>query len=114
MERKFKDRFTWIEGDSLVQVPLYASSHPDEKFDLIFIDGGHSFECCFYDIYNCRLLAHKDTIVWIDDYGSEVKIAVDTCVNNQLITLLDFKSAEDEPRAWVIARYNLGRYTLRE
>ncbi len=106
MKKKFGDRFTWIEGDSQIQVPRYVKSHRGEKFDLIFIDGGHWFECCYSDIWNCSFLAHEETILWIDDYGGDVKAAVDNWAKRGLITLLGCKSCGDDSRTWAIARYN--------
>lgn len=113
IKQKFGDRFTLIEGDSKIKVPEYATTHSDEKFDLIFIDGGHSFECCFSDIQNCSKLAHQETLVLIDDYVAEVKQAVDACVNLGLIVLLDYKHTQDVyipnrnsgDRIWVVAQY---------
>lgn len=110
MQSKYGNKFEFIIGDSRLQIPLYASSHVSEKFDLIFIDGGHTFECCSSDIRNCKKLAHKDTLVWIDDYNiGEVKKAIDTCVEKGLISLLDSKSAIDSSgnRSWVIAQYQM-------
>ncbi len=107
MKKKFGDRFEFVEGDSRTQVPKYAVTH-HEKFDLIFIDGGHTFECCTADIRNCQSLAHKNTLLWIDDYiPLGVKPAVDFCVKEGLITLLDSKCVQDPSgsRSWVVARY---------
>lgn len=113
IKKKFGDRFTLIEGDSNKKVPEYAATHSNEKFDLIFIDGGHSFKCCFSDIRNCSKLAHRETLVLIDDYVAEVKMAVDACVNSGLIVLLDHKHTQDVyipnrnggDRIWVVAQY---------
>lgn len=41
--------------------------NPNEKYDLIHIDGGHSTELAFKDIINCRVAAHPETLVIIDD-----------------------------------------------
>lgn len=108
IKKKFGDRFTLISGDSRKQVPQYAASHNNETFDLIFIDGGHSFNCCLSDILNCRQLAHKDTLLWIDDYVAEVKAAVDNCVEKGWIELLTCKETIDSTggyRIWVTAHY---------
>ena len=37
------------------------------KFDVIFIDGGHDYDIAKEDMENCMLLAHKDTVVILDD-----------------------------------------------
>ena len=56
-----------IIGDSTVTVPEFIKDHPDSKFDLIFIDGGHTYDIATKDIMNCKVLAHADTIVVMDD-----------------------------------------------
>ena len=106
--KKFRSRFQFIEGDSREQIPKYAASHSQETFDLIFIDGGHSFNVCFSDIMNCGQLAHPETLVIIDDYVEEVKTAVDTCVHLGLISIPDVRYSTDAifgERIWVVAKY---------
>jgi predicted O-methyltransferase YrrM len=76
--KTYENRFTFKQGDSQIAIPEFIRCN-EGTFDLIYIDGGHSFDCCFNDIMNCRRLAHKDTILWIDDYTDEVKKAVDEC-----------------------------------
>lgn len=108
MQKKFRDRFTLIEGNSLHKVPEFALAYKGEKFDLIFIDGGHSYQCCLEDIVNCQKLATDGAILWVDDYNYwEVHDAVNACVKNGLITITDVKSVNDEsgPRVWAEAVY---------
>lgn len=108
MFKKYPGRFQFIPGDSSVTVNAYAASHPDEKFDLIFIDGCHEHNAAVRDIQNCQKLAHRKTVVWIDDYASYgVKPAVDQCVNQGLLQILKVKSVNDQTgvRVWAIARY---------
>lgn len=111
MKNAFDERFHFIPGDSLLTVPLYGVEHPEEKFDLIFIDGCHTFEYCLADIQNFQRLAHKDTILWIDDYDpitcAAVKNAVDHAEKNGLIQIDQVFNVTDEsgPRAWVSAKY---------
>lgn len=54
-------------GDSRLSVPVFLQENLDTKFDVIFIDGGHSYPVAKADLDNCSRLAHKDTIVMMDD-----------------------------------------------
>ena len=67
VDRKYPFRHCLIIGDSTVTVPEFIKDHPDSKFDLIFIDGGHTYDIATKDIMNCKVLAHADTIVVMDD-----------------------------------------------
>jgi predicted O-methyltransferase YrrM len=64
IDKTYPNRHTLILGDSTKTVPTYET---DIKYDLIFIDGGHSYEIANADLLNCKRLAHKDTIVIMDD-----------------------------------------------
>jgi hypothetical protein len=63
----YPNRHSLIIGDSRITVPTFAKFHKHIKFDIIFIDGGHDFEIVNADFENCLQLAHKDTIVILDD-----------------------------------------------
>ena len=109
MQHKFKERFVFVPGESKKQVPKYASAHPHEKFDLIFIDGGHAFDLVVNDIRNCQALADRNALVWLDDYETiiGVKAGVDECVDKGVIALLEVKSVTEGlgRRSWAIAQY---------
>ena len=63
----YPKRHTLIFGDSRKTVPFYLENNKNTRFDVIFIDGGHEYEIAKADLDNCLKLAHKDTIVILDD-----------------------------------------------
>ncbi|HUD01754.1 MAG TPA: class I SAM-dependent methyltransferase [Rhabdochlamydiaceae bacterium] len=112
MSKKYLGRFQFVPGDSSVTINAYATAYPDEKFDLIFIDGCHEHNAAVKDIQNCQKLAHGKTVVWIDDYAPYgVQRAVDQCVDQGLLQILQVKAVNDHSgvRVWAIARYVDGK-----
>lgn len=69
IDKTFPNRHELILGNSLKTIPEYIKKNI--KFDLIFIDGGHDFKIANSDLLNCKNLAHKNTIVIMDDYVSK-------------------------------------------
>jgi predicted O-methyltransferase YrrM len=67
IDKTFPNRHSLILGDSRITVPKFIINNRDIKFDVIFIDGGHDYEIAISDLENCFHLAHKDTIVILDD-----------------------------------------------
>ena len=64
IEERYPRRHMLILGDSTQTIPRYTGV---EKYDVIFIDGGHSLEVATADLANCRRFAHANTIVIMDD-----------------------------------------------
>lgn len=48
-------------------MPSFVAAHPEEKCDLLFIDGGHDYDIAKADIENFKPLARKDSLVIMDD-----------------------------------------------
>jgi predicted O-methyltransferase YrrM len=107
-KKKYKDRFIFIPGDSTVTVPNFTKNMPNTKYDLIYIDGNHSYENAIQDIMNCRELANENTVLWIDDYnGSSIRQAVHECQRRGIISIFNIHCSSDPygARAWVEACY---------
>ncbi|HEY2810417.1 MAG TPA: class I SAM-dependent methyltransferase [Rhabdochlamydiaceae bacterium] len=108
LEKRYKGRFIFIPGDSAVTVPRYARNAPDAQCDLIYIDGNHSYWGALTDILNCHLLAHENTVLWIDDYNDLfIQKAVRTCENQGIVQVNKVHSSLDScgKRVWAEARY---------
>jgi len=108
LRHKYRERFTFIAGDSQQTVPAFSKAHPQATFDLIYIDGGHHTSCALNDLRNCRRLAHSRTHLWIDDYNiPSVRQAIDQSVAAGLIAIDAFHSSTDKnhDHVWVEAHY---------
>ena len=67
IDNKYPSRHTLIIGNSTKTVPAYIQQNKTKTFDLIYVDGGHTYDVARADLMNCRHLSHKDTIVVMDD-----------------------------------------------
>lgn len=109
IQKTYPDRLTFVAGNSVVAIPEFAQAHPTAKFDLIYVDGDHSYEGCLTDITNCKTLATPDTLLWIDDYNCPtVAKAIDECVRKGVIKIVGRHTSYDPRhfvRDWVEARY---------
>lgn len=65
-EAALDHRFTLIEKPSHLALPELLSQ--GARFDLIFIDGWHSFDYAFVDCFYCDLLLNEGGILIFDDW----------------------------------------------
>lgn len=110
IQKKYAGRISFVEGNSSITVPQFALSHPDLKFDFIYIDGDHSYNGCVADIVNCKNLASKNTVLWIDDYNYHITVAnaINDCVDSGVIEIYGHHQSIDDRgylREWIEARY---------
>lgn len=61
----FQERHILIKGNSMEV--LAKNEVPALDYDLIYIDGGHSYKCCKSDIILCKKYANPNTIIIVDD-----------------------------------------------
>jgi len=76
IDKTYPNRHVLITGDSTISIPSYINNNKNKKFDVIFIDGSNEYDIINLDLKNCINLAHKDTIVVLDDiiYKNEWKM----------------------------------------
>src|SRR3954468_13308550 len=67
IDKQYPGRHQLVIGDSTKTLPEYSAAHPQERFDLIFVDGGHDYEVAKADLVHFRKMSHPETIVVIDD-----------------------------------------------
>jgi predicted O-methyltransferase YrrM len=91
----YPEKHLLINGSSLTSVKLFNKLFNDEKFDIIFIDGDHTFSGAYQDIFNCKLLSNKDTLVLIDNVaphrgvGREVYLSILELIKSKTINHLE-------------------------
>lgn len=108
LEKQYPDIFCFLKGDSEFMLQAFRKTHPEIKFDLIFIDGAHDYKHAFLDILYCKSLSHDQTIVLIDDSINEVKKAVDLFVMMGCLDIISQKQTLEEDgsyRYWIEARF---------
>ncbi|MFS8563825.1 MAG: class I SAM-dependent methyltransferase [Rhabdochlamydiaceae bacterium] len=104
LSNKYSERFLFVAGDSAVTVPKFCIDYPHQLFDLIYVDGNHTFEYAFGDIFNCGSLAHLKTILWVDDYSAqEVYTAMKALEIRGVIKILNVYHSSE--RCWAEAQY---------
>lgn len=106
-KRVYKDKFQFVQGDSALTVPFYKLNFPKEKFDLIYVDGKHTYEYVIQDILNSKQLAHENTILWVDDYGSFIQEAVQSLQQKGVLKVVHVQNSMGEHggRSWAEARF---------
>jgi predicted O-methyltransferase YrrM len=67
IDEAFPGRHTLIRGDSTETVSEFRNTRPKVKFDLIFLDGGHSYDIAMADLLNMKPLAKSNTVLVFDD-----------------------------------------------
>jgi hypothetical protein len=75
-----------IQGDSTIELPLIAKHL---KFDLIHIDGGHSFETVLSDWKNVVELIDSSTVIFFDDYTNHRGITKGGFGVNKVVDRID-------------------------
>lgn len=64
------DKVTFTEGDSRKTIPDFIQKNPNVKCDVVFLDGGKSYELRMSDLMNFRNISHEKTLVFMDEVTS--------------------------------------------
>lgn len=64
--KKFKN-FTFVLGDSMDV--LQTELEKLESIDFAFVDGGHDYQHCLFDLYNCAEKLSEKGVMCCDDYN---------------------------------------------
>jgi hypothetical protein len=80
----FPNRLRIYKGDSTKTIPEFFQNNPTEKFDLIHIDGCHTFDIAKKDFYNSIKLA-SDIIIWDDTQISYLNNMFDYFIQQGLV-----------------------------
>jgi hypothetical protein len=84
LNSRFGQYITFHEGNSLDTLTNFKGLESGEKFDLAWIDGGHSTDLAYSDLINCARLGIKN--ITIDDLDIEgVRIALDLFMSNKFV-----------------------------
>lgn len=67
IDNTYPERHTLILGNSNKTIPEFIEKNKNVMFDVIFVDGAHDYNTVLIDILNCYNLAHKNTIIILDD-----------------------------------------------
>ena len=73
-------------GNSLETVPQYIQNNLNKKFDVVHVDGGHSFDVALGDIKNACKLVKTGGPVIIDDCDLST---VNRCLNGAVKTAVE-------------------------
>jgi predicted O-methyltransferase YrrM len=96
VRRKLVDtgcRFDLFKGDTVVTLSKHVKAL--KKMDLIFIDGGHSYETVRSDWAQSKLLMHSETAVFFHNYDfSGVKRLVDSISREDYIVEIIHPSSD--------------------
>lgn len=66
----FPGRFFVHFGDSRITIPAFVRANPQFQCDMIYVDGGHTYDVARADLLNLAVIANTniDNIIVFDDY----------------------------------------------
>ena len=115
IDMNFPKRHELICGDSTKTLRQFKKKNKNFSFDLIFIDGGHSYRVSKEDIENMKELSNNKKILVIDDilpnraWGVGPTKALEELVEKGVIGNVkffdNFEALGKITRRWIMAKY---------
>jgi predicted O-methyltransferase YrrM len=110
IDKRFPGRHTLMWGDSRTTGPEFTASPPGLEFDLVFIDGGHSYEVARADLLNLRELSSESTAVIMNDLVPRYAFGVGPtwAWNNAIVDGLvrqNERVRDSRMRSWALGHY---------
>jgi predicted O-methyltransferase YrrM len=117
----FPGRHKLITGDSTTTVPEFGRTSPGTNFDLIFVDGGHSYDIARQDLRNMQSMATSETTLIVDDltpwkpWGQgptrawqealKTGLVIQELIVQDGIVVTTAESSSMRSRVWAVGRY---------
>lgn len=79
---RYPGRLEVFWGDSRASVPEFHAQNPDRRFDIVIVDGGHTYDVAEADIRNMRALAACDAVLIVDDTPCAAHYCVDPVITD--------------------------------
>ena len=67
VKERYGSRFHIVDGNSRLTIPAHVTTHPNQRCDLVVVDGDHSYASTLLDLVTLLQLAPCNASILIDD-----------------------------------------------
>ncbi|GMI44597.1 hypothetical protein TrCOL_g6457 [Triparma columacea] len=76
LSKRYSGRFQVVMGDSLESVPAFHKMWPEERCNLLFVDGGHRYQHATGDLENFRQMRNESFHFLLVDDTNQAEVAM--------------------------------------
>lgn len=116
LQEKFPGRIEVFWGNSITEVPKFFAEHPEVRCNLVYVDGGHSWDVAEADLNNFKKVADPEyNVLLMDDvyciapYCEGPHLAWTLLVDNGVATETEKHTDATKQRGYAIGRYKAPR-----